>query len=259
MRTLATARTLAANRTLATARTLASARGLVSTGAMLTNLLAYYSLEEASDTRVDQHGGYHLTDNNTVTRAAGVVEQAASFAVGSSEYLSRADEAALRMGDVDWCMAGWVYLADKSAVYTIASKFNGTGNQREWQLQYLNTSDRFRFIVSGDGTATTPLLASTAGSPSATTWYFVYAEHNAAANTIGVSVNAGVLDTAAHTTGTFGGTAMFALGATGVPNFTMNGRMDEWAFWKGRVLTAAERTWAYNAGAGRSYMALRAF
>jgi hypothetical protein len=36
----------------------------------------------------------------------------------------------------------------------------------------------------------------------------------------------------------------------------IDGLLDEWAIWKGYNLSAAERTWLYNAGAGRSYAEL---
>ena len=228
-------------------------------GILLNNLFAFYSLEEASGARADSHtGGYTLTDNNTVTQAAGVVGNAASFAAATLEYLSRADEAALRFGDANFCMAGWVYMADKAATRVFASKLGAAGTL-EWEVFYNLGADRYRFLVSGDGTANTTISAVSHGSPAAAAWTFLYAEHNADANTIGISINDGPLDTAAHTTGIFGGAAPFVLGATGVPNLYHNGNLDQWGFWKGRVLAPSSRTWLYNGGSGRSYAALAAY
>ena len=51
-------------------------RMLVAEFPLLTNLEAYYSLEEASGTRADASGnGNTLTDNNTVTAGYGDYQQ----------------------------------------------------------------------------------------------------------------------------------------------------------------------------------------
>ncbi len=55
------------------------------------NLAAWWSFDEASGARNDSHGSSHLTDNNTVTSAAGKKSNAASFASANAEYLNRSD------------------------------------------------------------------------------------------------------------------------------------------------------------------------
>lgn len=45
------------------------------TADQLTNLTAWWSLNERSGNRADEHGGYTLTDNNTVTYALGKVQE----------------------------------------------------------------------------------------------------------------------------------------------------------------------------------------
>ena len=57
--------------------------------ALTTDLYrAYREMNEASGTRNDSHGANHLTDNNTVGSAPGIVGTAADFEAGSLEYLS---------------------------------------------------------------------------------------------------------------------------------------------------------------------------
>jgi hypothetical protein len=45
----------------------------------LTNLISWWSLDEASGSRADKHGANTLTDNNTVLSAAGKKSNAGNF------------------------------------------------------------------------------------------------------------------------------------------------------------------------------------
>lgn len=79
-------------------------------GALGQSLIAYWGLVETSGTRQDSKGSNALTDNNTVTQAAGKVGQAGKFVSANGEYLSIADNADLSVGDIDFTIAAWVYL-----------------------------------------------------------------------------------------------------------------------------------------------------
>src|SRR5688572_29665368 len=83
---------------------------LAAPSALLTSLIAHWRLEETSDTRFDAHSTNHLTDNNTVASATGKLGTAASFTAANQESLAIADNAALSMGDLDFTLAGWVYI-----------------------------------------------------------------------------------------------------------------------------------------------------
>jgi hypothetical protein len=142
-----------------------------------------------------------------------------------------------------------VYLDSKSARRPFVSKFNAAG-QREYLLEYFNSSDRFRFVVSNDGSASVALVANTAGSPATATWYFVVGWHDSVNNTLNVQVNDGPVDSVAHSAGVFVGTETFRIGSGA--GFFMDGRVDEVGFWK-KVLSTAERSALYNGGNGRTY------
>ena len=77
----------------------------------LSGLIAYWTLDEASGTRVDAHGNNDLSDNNTVTSTTGKVGDAAAFATANSEYLSRADNADLSVGNIDFTFDLWLNLS----------------------------------------------------------------------------------------------------------------------------------------------------
>ncbi len=221
---------------------------------------AYYKMDEASGTvaKDASHGTNApnpLTDNNTVTQATGRQPNAGQFTSANSEFLSKADNAALSTGDIDFSIAAWVYL-DSNSQGAIVSKYN-TGTI-EYGLFYQTGENRFILYVSSNGTGggLGYVFANNFGAPSTGTWYFVTAWHDSSANTINISVNNGSANSTSHTTGVFDGTADFNIGASGngTGNF-WNGRIANVGFWK-KVLTSAERTSLYNTGTGKMYQDL---
>lgn len=225
----------------------------VSASSLLTSLVAYWKLEEASGTRVDATGrGNDLTDNNTVTQATGIVGNAAQFTAANSEYLSHADNADLSTGNVDFTVAAWVYLDSKpaSVMGFVTKGSGGSTTNAEYSLQYLNTSDRFRLVVFDGGSNAGAAVANNLGSPSTSTWYFVVAWHDSVADTVNIQVNNGTVNSSAYTFGSWDSTEPLWIGRSS--SGYQNGRIDAVGFWK-RVLTAGERTSLYNGGAGLQY------
>lgn len=229
---------------------------------LLTDLQAFWELEEASGSRADAHSTNTLSDVNTVTQAAGKVGNAAQFTAVNSEHLSIADNAALSTGDIDFTIAAWVYMDSKGTGFTanvIASKYGagGQGVDHEWNLAFTGTTtDRFQFAVRPNAGTLGTVAADSLGSPSTATWYYVIGWHDSVANTISIQVNNGTVDSQAYSLGTIDGTAAFEIGdASGGLGAPFDGRIDQVGFWK-RVLTSQERTDLYNGGAGLSYAAM---
>jgi hypothetical protein len=224
--------------------------------ALTTSLICHYALEEASGNRLDSHtNGLTLTSNASVGQATGKVGSfAAQFNAASSRYLSRASESLLQTGDIDFTLAAWVYLDSKAAERTIASKWSGgTGNAWWWRYTFTG-ADRFSFAVRLADASTAQINASSFGSPSTATWYFVVAWHDATANTINIQVNNGTVDSSTYgsTTAAAVENGAFEIGQLGTAGQFMDGRIDSFSFWK-RTLTSTERTTLYNSGAGLDY------
>lgn len=227
-----------------------------------TNLTAYWSLEEASGTRVDATGrGNDLTAINAPGNTTGKIGNAVSV---NNQYLERADNTDLSTGDIDFAIAAWCNLAALQNA-TIMSRYQLNGNQREYVLFYNQndhvTNNRFSLIVSSNGTATTTLDATSFGAASTSTWYFVMGWHDSVNNVIGISVN-DVSNTASYSSGVFDSTAPFDIGRllnNTTPVYTFNGSIDEAAFWKNYVPNSTERTWLFNSGAARSYTEVAAY
>jgi hypothetical protein len=218
--------------------------------ALKDQLVAHWSLEEASGGRADDIGSNTLTDNNTVTQNPGLVGNAAQFTAANTEYLSIVDNTALSMGDIDFAIAFWVYLDSKGADRGLVAKWSAT--EGEYRIYYTSGSDRFRFdIRQPDNAASVAVVANIFGSPSIATWYFIHAWHDSVANTINIQVNNGTPNTTAVSVGVRDSTAAFEIGrhASGQPH---NGRIDQVGVWK-RTLTSTERSTLYNGGAGLAF------
>lgn len=221
---------------------------------LATNLISFWELEEASGTRNDAVGSNHLADNNTVTQGTGKVGNAAQFTAANSEYLSIASNASLQVGNTDRAMCAWVKAATLPSIANIIAKRSGLGGL-EYYLRYI--SGLFQLEVSADGTTpVTDCNASTFGSPSTATWYFLVVQHDSVAHQLRICVNDGTVDSVSHTGGIFAGTIDFCIG--GAPaggGDYWDGLIDQVGIW-GRTLTSGEITALYNGGAGLSYAAM---
>jgi hypothetical protein len=166
----------------------------------------------------------------------------------------------LSAGDVDFTIAAWCN-ADSFTAVTYPGIATKNYNTREYMLFYHVPNNAFGMMVSPDGAAAVELF-STAGAALPGTWYFVVCWHDSVANTINIQVNNGAVDSMAHATGVFDGTVSFCIGTWQLTyaSRVWNGRIGPTMFWKsnaglGGVLTAAQRTALFNAGAGLTYAA----
>lgn len=201
-----------------------------------------------------------LTNNAVVTQGAGPgggLTYAATFTAASSQYLSIADNASLRLLKGDCTVACWVNMASKPAnIMGLLSKYTGGSNQREWQLFWDNAADRFTFQISIDGTATNTLGVGPS-APSTATWYFVVARYLAGAS-IQIFMGAaggsliGPVTTAATSPVTLAGfSSEMAIGRrAGTAATYLDGSMAQALSWQ-RAISQAEVAYLYNSGAGR--------
>ncbi len=216
-----------------------------------TYAVAHWPLDETSGARIDDVGGNTLVDNGTVGCAAGKFGQAADFEIANGdEYLSIADVANLSADDVDFMIRCWVKLESKpGSTMIIAIKGTVDGPQEEYFLAH-SSADRFIFLANnGAGTRTT-VTANNLGSPSTDTWYLLHAWHDTTNNQIGISVNAGTANTAAHSGGVRSGTGSFKIGIDDPGSRLYDGLIEDVVILKNYILTAAERTEDYNSGNG---------
>lgn len=216
---------------------------------LLTSLVSYWKLDEESDgsgavTRNDSVGANHLTDTNTTPSATGLISRAASFTAAQADQLSRADNASLSAGaGVSFEFAVWV--RQSVAAYAIAfSKYS------EYFLE-LYASGQVNF--QGRNLANTASVVATLipGTHAAGAWHVFFCGYDADTDKVFVKMDNGTLTYSASTLGggVLDGAATFRLNGRAGADF-MTGMLDEVGFWKGRILTPAERTTLFNGGSG---------
>lgn len=216
-----------------------------------SSLKAYWKLDEASGNGVDSKGANTLTDNGSVTSAAGKIGNARGFDSAAVRYFSRGDTADLSAGNVDITFGCWVFMSvllNPGDTLGLVSKWAGAGN-REYTLFLDGNANRYAFSVSDDGTAQTDLTATNAAAPELNAWHFMLAWHDATANTLNIQVDDGAITTmTGYASGLFDGTGDFTLGSIGTA-LILNGFLDE-SFVTKRILTPVERTALWQFGRG---------
>lgn len=217
--------------------------------ALTDSLVAFYRLDGDG---VDATGRGNDVTNSGASWVAGLIGSAADCEATESDFLWCADNADLSMGDIDATIVAWVKPESNPAVAVAVAKWRtggGAGNylHNEYWLGCLSGVPQS--FVSGDGSAQTG-KAWTGGALSTGVWAMLAWQHDAAGNTVGISVNGAAFQTAGHTTGIFNGTSRFNIGESGLNAFQYwDGLIDMVGVWK-RALSGAEITELYNAGAG---------
>lgn len=210
-----------------------------------TGFVDWWEMGEADGAaRVGSFAGLSLTNNNNVTRqaAGGPAGQNAShFTAASLQSLTRASEAALQSGDIDFTVAVWVYL-DSVGLRSFVSK-DDVGLNREFMVG-LGSLAAFLFRMGATDLTT--------GTMSTGQWYFIVAWHNATLNTMNLQINNGAAASQAEAV-ISAGSAVFAVGKRdNATPLHHDGRIGPLLYCK-RLLTANEKTWLYNGGVGRVY------
>lgn len=219
------------------------------TGTLMTSLTPFWELANANDSASTNH----LTAVNSPSFSAEGVDLEDS----SIQYLTIADNAALRTGDVSFTFNVWVKaesLSGSSGFPFIAGKgwLSDANANQEWAVFQNGAGNPLAFAV-GHSTSNTVLENSSGGVLNAGTWNMVTVWHDATNNLIGIALNAGTPDTQAHASGVNSGDRSFVLGARSDGSLPFDGFIRRAGFWKGRVLTAAERTELFNVGNGLSF------
>lgn len=230
----------------------------ISTGSLKTGLVAYWKLNEASNTsRLDSSGnGNTLTDHgsNVATTASGQLGSGLSLAASTSAYLEVADTN-LPHGDSDLTISTWIWLNSGNAgTYAVVAK-NGFSPNLGWIMQYNAGTGRLAWIASMNGTSAATVCPSFDGATiSADAWHHYVVWYRASDDTMGLYIDNVSRGSCApggsffdqRTNYTVGGSPLSA-----TPRM-WPGKIDEVAIWS-RVLSASEVAALYNAKNGVTY------
>ena len=147
----------------------------------LAGLVSYWKLDEASGIRVDSHGTNHLTPINNPIGTSGRVGNACDFESSSAQHLSHADPTPL--GDEDFAYTLWFKRESVGVQQQLIAK--DTTIARAFYLQIVGN---VQFFFGADVAS-----VSSAVSVEDTTWHFLVAWHDAAANTINLQLDNGAV------------------------------------------------------------------
>lgn len=216
---------------------------------LLVDLVSWWTLDEASGTRVDQHGGYDLSVVGSVGSDTGLIGDAANF-TGSGQYLSRPNGPEFQATS-SFTVSAWVNLPTIAKTQHIIGRDNNP--TREWFL-YIMSSGNPRLLLYGPSNNVVADVHMTGTVPPANTWVLLIAWYDAAVNQAGVQVS----DAAPKIVASGHPAAKSILTTIGRSQWNVGdgtqtiGLIDEVAFWR-RVLTSGERAALYNSGSGISY------
>jgi hypothetical protein len=216
-------------------------RGSAAPSNLLTYLVAAWEFEGSGNVGLDSHtNAVDLTNNNSVTVAAGLVGNAAQFVAASSQSLQKHTPTVLRTGGGDYAAAFWVY-RDWSTSGGLAGIATLGLSDPEWGFDGRDNRYDMRHFDSGTRTLQ-------GDNPTFHAWNFITGAYVGADGAKNMAVTATTLN------------AEDFYISHGLGGFTLlNGAMDSFFYWKGYNPTPTERTWLYNAGAGRSYAEVQAY
>jgi hypothetical protein len=214
--------------------------GAVADSSLLTGLVSYWKLDEASGTRVDSvvASANDLTANGTggVGSAVGKLGNGADFEASEGDYLINI---ANTTADSNVTFCGWFKPESVGAV----SEFFSLGAGGNYRVLANTTFLQFGSQAFGQ--------TFNFGSVVAGTWYHICAWYDADNNRVGASRNGVVSDAAAL--GANGAGTDIVLGARDTtPTSPTDGMLDEVGMWS-RVLTQTEITCLYGSGTPPAY------
>lgn len=212
--------------------------------AVIDNLVSAWELDEASGNRSDSHGSNTLTDTNTVGSTTGIISNAANFVGASSEYLTRASTDLGQTGD--FAVEIWLNTTHDAAALTKGL----IGKTAQFSIEHKQDNNTLFTVldsVSGFSQANHATLINDGG------WHQLICKYLQSDKKTRIALDGGAYTLAggAVTNGPATGSSDFFLAATEASSF-WTGAMDLVRIWT-RDVTDAEKTWLYNAGAGRSY------
>lgn len=215
---------------------------------LLTDLVAWWSMDEASGNRADSHsGGHTLTDTGSVGSATAKQSNGADFEESSSHYLDLSDGSPFDFGDADFTFAFWFNPESTSGTDYIIDHFD---NSSEGFFIATTAAGNINFRVYSSGLQVNFTHAT---SLSNGTWYFVVVYHDSTSNEVGVSLDNGSFLTASCAVGPGDPATNFRIGSRRDNAVNeLDGILDEVASWS-RLLTSDEITELFNSGSAIPY------
>lgn len=206
--------------------------------AITDNLVAYWKLDESSGNATDSVGSYSATNNN-VTYSSGIINNGAVFSGASNSYLSTSYNANL----TTFSFSFWIYTTTTSSTLDILGRRK---DSTVWFQPLRYSSAQNNDIGFYDGAKADRWTGASATANQWNHCVFTVTGGNITLYLNGTSQGSKTITISNPTA-----TLLFGMPLPGSTT-SWNGKIDEIGLWD-RVLTSAEATQLYNAGAGLQY------
>lgn len=221
---------------------------------LLDGMVEYFSLDLAGSGLVGLHAGIELT-NTGCTAGTGLVYPSACDITDTGDYYLSSDHVTLKniSNNADFEIAVWIYYRTLYATKPpYRAVMSNSSFRRGFELKGADNSQTALVI----GKLETNYFLITHASPTpASAWKLCHFQFDATNGRLGASVNGGALSYTAGETGTSqAATNEMKIGWNAASDH-MDGLIGPIAIFS-RMLSADERTWLYNSGAGRTYAAI---
>lgn len=209
---------------------------------LISELVAYWKLEEASGSRADSAGANTLTDPGTTPSGTGKVGNGAALASASSQYLVCPIPSTLHFGG-SFTGFGWV----NHTALAAAQGFLGIwdANKQEWVLWYDGT--HWALAISTTGANAISKQYTLFAEPTGSFQFLTFQLDLANAQVI-FRMNNGQSQKVALAGTPFVSTGQLRMGSVAATSY-MNGVLDEWGLAAG-LWTPAKLSIVWNYGAG---------
>jgi hypothetical protein len=223
--------------------------------AVIDNLVAYYSLGEASGDALDAHASKTATENNgAIASTTGKVGNARDFEQGSTQFFQRTDSDFLQTGD--FTIQAWVKpeaLAGNTGGYGAGILSHMSSETAgDWWLAVDSTGAvAFAHFATGGANAAGLHFTDASSLLADATWAHIVARRSSGTYTIWVDGVSRAFSNISTASGW--GTLGFSIGRQYTSGgYLWDGLIDEAAVWSA-AKSDADIAWLYNSGAGRSY------
>ncbi len=209
----------------------------------LDGLVVYYKCNETGGNRLDESvNGLDMIVTGSVGSSTGKLGLGIDGTGSSSNFLDRPTNPAFLFGDGPCTISGWQNILTGEDVQDqpIFTVYDTVGDNRAYQLYWDNSANRYRFVMSGDGTSVDQAVATWGTATALNVFLHAVGIHDPVANVIKLSMNNNPFVTAAHSTGSFAGsTAKPGLGSSGAGAVVGLSIVDEVGVWN-RILNTEE-------------------
>jgi len=228
-----------------------------------TNLLAYWSMEEASGNLLDELGRCQAapySGNLPTYQQTGKINYSIDFpgtTTGARVNDTSAQTYLNPEGDV-YSIQAWVNLNELPSVSGhVCTILRSSLAATPWENIVVRIDTDNRVTMRFTGTSDNNYIYATVSSISSGVWYHLVFVIAGIDNTPKIYVNGSVTNGSTTQVGDIydvsGSTAGYNIGnAYNGTNIAFNGRIDELAVWR-KALSSDEVIWLYNNGNGRSY------